>query len=107
MSNYSISNIPDRDNERSGKIELTGELSIQYIHDIKKQIEESIKKFDSVEILITDVSIIDLSILQYLISLSKSEKQMNKSFRISFDLEDDLNELLAHAGLKNIENFNQ
>ncbi len=105
MSNYSITNIPNQDNERSGIIELKGELSIQYIHDIKNQIEESIKKFDSVELLITDVSIIDLSILQYLNSLKKSEKQMNKSFKISFDLEEDLNELLAHAGLRNIENY--
>lgn len=107
MDNYSISSIPNQDTEKAGLIELKGELSISHINEIKVQIEKSIKEFDTVEIKITDVSIIDLTMLQYLLSLKKSEKLLNKLFKISFELDDDLKGLLEHAGFKNIKNFNE
>ncbi|MCD6090685.1 MAG: anti-sigma factor antagonist [Bacteroidales bacterium] len=107
MDNYSISMIPNQEMESSGLLELKGELSIQYIYEIKDQIEKAIAKFVSVEILLTDVSIIDLAMMQYLLSLKKSEKSLGKSFQISFDIDEDINELLQHAGFKNIENINE
>lgn len=105
MDNYSISSFPNQEAEKSSLIELKGELSIQHIHEIKDKLEVAIKDMDTLELLVKDVSIIDLSMLQYLISLKNSEKSLNKSFKITFELDDDLNELLKHAGFKNIENI--
>lgn len=105
MDNYSISSFPNQEVEKSSRIELKGELSIQHIHEIKKELEAAIKDMDTIELLVYEASIIDLTILQYLLSLKRSEKALNKSFKISFELDDDLNELLKHAGFKNIENI--
>jgi len=105
MNNYSISSFPDQDAENSSLIELKGELSIQHIHEIKKELETTIKNLDTIKLLVYDASIIDLTILQYLLSLKRSENALNKSFEISFELNDDLTELLKHAGFKNIENL--
>ena len=107
MDNYSISSFPNQEVEKSSLIELKGELSIQHIHEIKKELEAAIKDMDTIELLVYDASIIDLAMLQYLLSLKKSEKALNKSFKISFELEDDLKELLKHAGFKNIENLTE
>lgn len=107
MDNYSISSFLNKEAERSGLIELKGELSIQHIHEIKNKLEMAIKDMDTIELLVSDASIIDLTILQYLLSLKRSEKALNKSFKISFELDDDLNELLKHAGFKNIENITE
>lgn len=107
MDNYSISKIPNRENEKSVLIELKGELSIQYIQDIKAKFEEASKGFDSVDILIKEANVIDLSMLQYILSLKKSEKSLKKSFKISFELDNDLSELIKHSGFKNIENLNE
>ncbi|MCD6178345.1 MAG: hypothetical protein J7K39_00425 [Bacteroidales bacterium] len=105
MNNYSISSFPNQDTENSSLIELKGELSIQHIHEIKKELEATIKNLDTIKLLVYDASIIDLTILQYLLSLKRSENALNKSFEISFELNDDLTELLKHAGFKNIENL--
>ncbi len=105
MDNYSITIFPNQEREDSGLIELKAELSIQYINEIKKGVDDAIKNFNNVELLVCEVSIIDLSILQYLISLKKSEKSLGKTFKISFELEDDLMELLNHAGFNNFENL--
>lgn len=105
MDNYSISSFPNQDTEKSYLIELKGELSIKYIHDIKAKIDQIIKDLDTVSILVYEASIIDLSMMQYLISLKKSEKKVKKIFNIAFEIDDDLRELLEHAGFKNIENL--
>ena len=107
MDNYSISSFPNQEAEKSSLIELKGELSIQYIHEIKKELEAAIKDMDTVELLVYDASIIDLTMLQYLLSLKKSEETLNKSFKISFELDDEMKELLKHAGFKNIENLRE
>jgi anti-anti-sigma regulatory factor len=103
MDNYSISSFPDQEAERSSLIKVKGELSIQYIKDIKKQLDEVIKDLDHIDLLIHEASIIDLSMLQYLLSLKKSAESLGKTFSISFELDEDLNELLEHAGFKNLE----
>jgi len=105
MDNYSISSFPNQEADSTGLIQLKGELSIQHIHDIKKNLEEAMKGFKTIELLICDTSIIDLTILQYLLSLKKSENTLGKTFKIIFELEDDLSELLEHAGFKNLENL--
>lgn len=107
MDNYSISSFPNQEVEKSSLIELKGELSIQHIHEIKKELEAAIKDMDTIKLLVYDASIIDLTVLQYLLSLKRSEKALNKSFQISFELDDDLKELLKHAGFKNIENLTE
>lgn len=107
MDNYSISSFPNQEAEKSSLIELKGELSIQHINEIKKELETAMKDMDTVELLVYDASIIDLTVLQYLLSLKKSEKTLNKSFKLSFELDDDLEELLKHAGFKNIENITE
>ncbi len=107
MDNYSISSFPNQEAEKPSLIELKGELSIQHIHEIKKELETAIKDMDNIKFLVYDASIIDLTVLQYLLSLKKSEKALNKSFKISFELNDDLQELLIHAGFKNIEKLTE
>ncbi|MDA3905002.1 MAG: hypothetical protein PF484_02890 [Bacteroidales bacterium] len=107
MDNYSISTIPNQETEKSVQIKLKGELSIPYIQEIKEKLEKAIKDFEIVEILVADVSIIDLTMLQYLLSLKKSEDVFKKSFKISLELDNDLSEILEHAGFKNIENLSE
>jgi len=105
MDNYSVSIIPDQDDaKKSARIELSGELSIQYIHEIRDQLDKAISNFKNIELFISDVYIIDLTILQYFISLKKSEKMLDKSIKFSFELSEGLKELIEHAGFNHIEN---
>jgi len=105
MDNYSISIFPNQEKEKTSLIELKGELSIQYIYEIKAKLDEAIKELETIELLIYEPSIIDLTMLQYLFSLKKSEDALGKSFKISFELNSDLSELLEHAGFKKLENL--
>lgn len=104
VDNYSISIFPNQDAINSGRIELSGELSIQHIQEIRDELDKAMSNFSNIEIFISDVYIIDLTILQYFISLKKSESVLNKSIKFSFDLSEGLKELIEHAGFKNIEN---
>ena len=103
MDNYTISSFPNQETERAGLIELKGELSIQNLHDIKAHLNEAFEKMDTIELLIYDASILDLAMLQYIFSLKKSESALGKYFKITFELDDDLAELIKHAGFKNLE----
>jgi anti-anti-sigma regulatory factor len=105
MNNYTISCFPNQEDGKAALIELKGELSIQNIKEIKAEIEKTIEKFDAVEFLIYEATMIDLSILQYLISLKKSEKLLQKTFKFSFELDEDLNELMNQVGFKNIDDL--
>lgn len=105
MDNYSISSFPNHEAERSTLIELKGELTLQYIQEIKLKIDQIIQNLDTVEILVFDATIIDLSMMQYLFSLKKSQGMLGKTFKITFEIDDDVKELLVHAGFKNIENI--
>lgn len=107
MDNYSISSIPDQETEKSCLIKLKGELSIHYIRDIKSKIDQIIKDVDTVEILVSEANVIDLTMMQYLLSLKKSEKSLGKIFSISFEISEDLKELLEHGGFKHIENLKE
>lgn len=107
MDNYSISSVPNQDAENTGQIEVKGELSIPYIREIKKKIESAIKPWSIIELRLSEVSIIDLSMLQYLFALKKSESFLGKKIRIYFDLDNETQELLNHAGFKHIEKLNE
>jgi len=107
MDNYSIVSVPNQDAEKFSLIEIKGELSIKYIHDIKTKLDQLIRGLDTVEILVSEASVIDLSLMQYFLSLKKTEKTATKTIRISFDIDTDLKELLENAGFKNIENLKE
>lgn len=103
MDNYSISSFPNQEAESACLIKLKGELSIQNIFAIKKRLDSEINKYKDIVIEICEVSIIDLSILQFLLSLKKSEKLLEKSFTIEFNMDEDNTELLEHAGFRNMD----
>ncbi|MBN2237216.1 MAG: hypothetical protein JW729_06625 [Bacteroidales bacterium] len=103
MDNYSITSFPNQEADGS-LIKVKGELSIHYIAHIKKSIDAEIKNKKNIELVIYDASIIDLTMLQYLHSLKKSEKELGKNIKVTFQLDDDLSDLLKHAGFNYIEN---
>lgn len=107
MDNYSISGTPSNDQKTAGQITLKGELSIQHIESIRTKLENTFKDWTTVELVLKDISIIDLSMLQYLLSLKKSETNLNKTFKLTLELTEEITELLQHAGFTNTEILNQ
>ena len=69
--------------ESKVKIIINDELTIYSIEDIYKRISTSIKKYDEIEFDLSNVSNIDLTFVQLIISLKKSGKKVDLNVKLT------------------------
>jgi|SRR5687768_9455060 len=92
-------------------ISLEGELTLNNVTAIKKEMIEALEKCDSLQLRIHNVTLIDLSWIQLLHSLQKTYKDPGKIITIEMILNPDAELLFARTGfgslLENSKSNNQ
>jgi len=101
MDNYKIELTEDSSNKTKQLI-FSGELSINYIHFIKDEVDELINPHDAYQIVVNNVDIIDLSFIQLIISIKNS----NPGSIINMDLNEETTNLLNISGYRDITKNN-
>ncbi|MGK7397121.1 MAG: hypothetical protein ACNS62_21265 [Candidatus Cyclobacteriaceae bacterium M3_2C_046] len=88
--------------DKTAKIYLDGELSIQNSTQIKNKLLGELKKHDQLEIIVNNAEAFDISCIQIFYSLSKTASTMNKSITYSLTLPKELGAIIAHSGFNNL-----
>jgi anti-anti-sigma factor len=84
--------------KNSYSISLEGELTLNNVVAIKKELKEALDKCASLELTLQNVTSIDLSWLQLLHSIRKTCKESGKSVTIEMILNPDAELLFARTG---------
>lgn len=81
------------------EINITGELTIDTVENMIVDINPVTDKFQSFKIVLNDITNIDLSGIQFLISLKKTIKANEKIVEFQMNLSEKFNTLLKSTGL--------
>lgn len=84
----------------SVEINISGELTIDTVEDIIKDINPAIDKFQSFVINVNDIDDIDLPGIQFLISLEKTIIANDKNIEFKINLKDKFKNVIERTGLK-------
>ncbi|MCF6241784.1 MAG: STAS domain-containing protein [Bacteroidales bacterium] len=88
--------------EKRAKIFLAGDLGIGNLEEIVGKFKDIEKNYDEIEINLNEVSVIDLSTIQLLLSMKKSCVKHKKQINFNIDLSGELNTLLETTGFLKI-----
>ncbi|OIP00838.1 MAG: hypothetical protein AUJ98_06320 [Bacteroidetes bacterium CG2_30_33_31] len=100
MEKYNIQ-IQSKDAENQcGIIKIEGDLGISNIGNIKIDLLKAISNYNEIDLKVEKIKFIDLSMIQFLISLKKSESILNKKIQIDIIAEDEFRELIISTGFK-------
>ncbi len=99
MKNAEIIILPGEKGSDSLKVVIKGELTINNTSEIREAILGNIKNINMLEIQTEDVSSIDLTFYQFLISLKKTFSQDERKILISLIIPEESEDLLKNAGL--------
>ena len=89
----------DTDNQ-SIEITLSGELTVSHIDTIRKEILNTTKKSKTVNIKVKEITMIDLSFLQLLIAMKKSEGIWVNDFSAEINTQGEFYDLITTTGFK-------
>jgi ABC-type transporter Mla MlaB component len=84
----------------ANSLEINGNLVINHIDKIYREISEKIDFSKPLNISVQNVENIDITFIQILLSLKKEFEEKKLELQISVDLSDDLWSLLKNAGIK-------
>jgi len=79
---------------------LQGDLSIDNAVDVKKQLQENLKKHKSFNVKVSNVDSLDLTFIQLLQRFVWDAQLQDKTVDVSFSLPDDITMLLKNAGFE-------
>jgi len=92
--------------EKSLKIFLGGDLSINKLDDLNNKMKQLEKDHNEFEININDVSAFDLASIQLLLSLKKTADKHKKKMKIKLELPKDIWDLCERTGFaKELKNL--
>ena len=100
MNKYKIQ-LSKNENNNIDELTLSGELSINHIDLIKNEIESLIDTSKPYEFIVKNADIIDLSLIQLLLSL----KKLNPKSNIQLSLNDEMLGLINISGFNNLLNM--
>lgn len=84
------------------KIMISGDFTIDNAHYIKQDLLDNIASTKSINLVVDEVSNIDLTALQLIYALQKSLSKKNIAFSLKVDLPEELLTLVQHAGFEKI-----
>jgi ABC-type transporter Mla MlaB component len=92
--------------EKSLKIFLGGDLSVNKLDDLNNKMKQIEKDYNDFEITINDVSSFDIASIQLLLSLKKTAEKHKKRMKFKIDLPKDIWELCERTGfVKELKNL--
>jgi len=99
MKNIEILFMPGKRGSKFLKAVIKGELTLKNTFEARDQILEKLQGINTFEIQTEDVSAVDLSFYQLLISLKRQFQQSGKSISVFLNIPESSEELLKNAGL--------
>ncbi len=86
----------------AGTIEvlINGDLTIQNIPDFQERIMGQVKNHNVIEVIVDEVTAIDLAFYQFLLSMKKTFELSAKQFKVLYNLPEDFEKLFENSGLK-------
>jgi anti-anti-sigma factor len=87
-----------------GNVFLEGDLTIAHAAQIRKDLDEVLKKYDSLKVTVRNVTSMDLTCIQLLYSFTKTCAEKNKKALLDIHLNPDLELLLRTCGFSLIIN---
>ncbi|CFX33164.1 protein of unknown function [Candidatus Filomicrobium marinum] len=85
--------------KRRAKIALAGGLGLQDAKDTCAKLVQALEKFDTVEVDLSELTSVDVSIVQLLIAARKSASARGKALTISSNSSENFRGTLAEIGL--------
>jgi len=83
-------------------IEIKEKFTIKELKTIEPEILECVKENQDMSIKLTDINAIDISSIQFLITLQADQKSKGKNLVIDMTCDDNTESLLKNSGLLNI-----
>lgn len=103
MKNISLEiNTSDPVSPKAANIILGGDLTVKGVTALKSKFVEIKDQFDKVDITVRDVTNLDLSVIQLLLSFRKTFKALDKDLKIEFNLAEEFNDLVAKGGFEEL-----
>ena len=100
MKEYKIK-LSNNKKAKTVSIELSGQLNVTNILDIKNEIGLAIKNSKTINFKVINVDDADLTIIQLIVALKKQCRASEIDLNIDFDLNNDSLELIKRAGFVN------
>jgi ABC-type transporter Mla MlaB component len=88
--------------QKVGSISLEGELTLNHITALKKEMMDALETCDSLKLKIQNVTSVDLSWIQLLQSIRKTCRDSGKNVAIEMILNSDAELLLARTGFSSL-----
>ena len=108
MKNISLEiNTSDPVNTKAADVILGGDLSVKGVTALKSKLVEIKDQFDKVDMTVRDVTNLDLSVIQLLLSFRKTFKALDKELKINFSLTEEFNDLVAKGGFEELLSGNK
>ena len=98
MEKYKIEVSTDNTDNQTCKIIITGDTGISNIEKIKNTLMEKIDGYENIRITVKDVLFIDLSFMQLILSLDKSQQFLNKTIKTDIELNREFEDLITSSG---------
>jgi anti-anti-sigma regulatory factor len=97
---HNINTQNDRTRAGDGNVFLEGELTISKAAQVRNELNEVLKKHDTVTVTVQHVTSMDLTCIQLLYAFMKTCTQENKKALLDIKLDTDLELLVTKCGLK-------
>jgi anti-anti-sigma regulatory factor len=98
MPQPNFSFVADGTNPHKGILTITGDLSLNNTIEVHKEILAKIDNFEQVEIVMKNISVLDVSGIQLLYSLSITKP----NYTINASIADDIRPIIENAGFNSI-----
>jgi anti-anti-sigma regulatory factor len=97
---HNINTRNDRTRTGDGNVFLEGELTIAQAGQIRNNLNEALRKHDTVKVTVQHVTSMDLTCIQLVYAFMKTCAQQKKKALLDIKLDADLEVLLTKCGLK-------
>src|SRR5436190_1988881 len=105
MKNDSAIITSSRSNDNHMRVSMEGQLIIRDGNTIKKELTDALNNSQDLEVVLKNITKIDLAILQLLIALQKSAAMLDKNLSFDIELPEHLQTIIHNSGLEKIFPF--
>jgi ABC-type transporter Mla MlaB component len=102
MKNITFEIQPNNNDTNSICIHLGGDLSLKGVTGLRSKLVEIKDQYNKVEMNVGDVTTLDLSAIQLLLSLKKTFQSLNKELQINFSLAPEMIDLVIKGGFEEL-----
>lgn len=88
----------EQQDENTRVVKLTGEMTVRTIAEAWQNLREALQDSDKITVDVSEISAVDMSFIQLLLSARRSAAQQHKEFRLATPVEGDIRDTLSRGG---------